>query len=142
MKKLFLALFFVPQIFAASLTFQWNHNATNENILLYRLYEHSGPNYLLLGSTTNNTLVINGIIAGPHAYTVTASNIWGESIKGQEVNTPNLPGAPTNTTIINVSAAYQGSTSPQGPWEDIELAPNIIVTPLYSFYRVKTIIQR
>jgi len=142
MKKLLLALIITPFLsFGATLTFVWNPNAASENILVYKLYEHVGANYTLLGSTANTNIVITNVLAGQHFYTVTSSNVWGESAKAPEVNTPSLPNFPTNITI-QVSAVYQGSTTPSGPWEDLELTQNIRTSPLYSFYRVKTKIER
>jgi len=142
MKKLLLALLMTPFLVSgATLTFVWIPNATSENILVYKLYEHVGASYTLLGSTANTNLVITNVLAGQHFYTITSSNVWGESIKAPEVSTPSLPNTPTNITI-NISAAFQGSITPLGPWEDLELTHNIRISPLYSFYRVKTRIER
>jgi len=59
----------------ATLTFVWFPSATSENILVYKLYEHVGANYILLGSTVNTNLVITNVLAGQHFYTIISSNI-------------------------------------------------------------------
>ncbi len=126
---------------AATLTFQWNASPTNEQVLLYKLYERSGVTFTLLGATNATNLVVPGVVPGQHFFSITASNVWGESVKSVEVSTPPLPTPPTNITI-QVSGEFQGSTNLNGPWITLTTFDAPPLSSQYTFYRSKVFIHK
>jgi hypothetical protein len=65
---------------------------------LYRVYEKSGTNWMMIGSTVTNEYALS-IIPGAHLYTVTSSNYWGESPFSDPAGTPAVISGITNLKI-------------------------------------------
>jgi hypothetical protein len=92
----------VPPI--QSVTLAWdNQSASN---LTYRVYDN-GVITNLVATTTNLGVTLSNVLAAPHRWTVTASNMWGESDPSIPLIVPGAPIPPTNlkpisTTLLNV----------------------------------------
>jgi hypothetical protein len=102
MKKLTLALIiglFASVVSAATLTFSWPNNAALENIELYKLYERVNNTTVLAGTSQTNFLTLTNVVPGRHAWFLTASNFWGESLGSPDASTPGVPSAPTQLRI-------------------------------------------
>jgi hypothetical protein len=90
----------VPPI--QSVTLAWD-SVTNTTVELYKLYEISGPATNLLATTTNLTVTLTNVLAMPHRWFVTASNMWGESDPSNLLVVPGAPVPPTNLKPISTS---------------------------------------
>lgn len=90
----------VPTI--QNVTLAWD-SVTNATVELYKLYEVSGPVTNLLVATTNLTVTLTNVLAMPHKWFVTASNMWGESDPSNLLVVPGAPVPPTNLKPISTS---------------------------------------
>lgn len=97
-----------------NVTLAWDtQTATN---LVYRVYEISGPVTNLLATTTNLTTTLTNVLAAPHRWFVTASNMWGESDPSQPLVVPGAPQPPANlkpvstTLVVPLPGWVEGST--------------------------------
>jgi len=87
-----------------NVTLQWDGQLASN--LVYRVYDN-GVITNLVATTTNLSVTISNVLAAPHRWTVTASNLWGESDPSVPLIVPGAPIPPTNlkpvsTTLLNV----------------------------------------
>lgn len=85
-----------------NVTLAWD-SVTNTTVEIYKLYEISGPVTNLLATTTNLTITLTNVLAAPHRWFVTASNMWGESDPSNILVVPGAPLPPTNLKPISTS---------------------------------------
>jgi hypothetical protein len=107
MKPILLLLALAISATAAELQFAWDPNATNEQIIAYRLYSSpnvAGPYTLAAETGTNTTATITNAILGQAFYYMTASNFWGESERSIGVSTPAVA-LPVNTLSLKLLSA-------------------------------------
>lgn len=84
-----------------SLTFSWD---ASTNATGYRLYEIQGTNRVLLGTTSNLTLVVtNWNVGVAHTVAVTATNMVTESELSQLLIVPPAPPSPKNLKPVPLS---------------------------------------
>lgn len=91
----------------ATVKLAWDANSPSDNIIAYRVYEKIGVNYILLSTVGTNLIVtLSNVTVSDHTYSVTASNLVGESVQSIPVTvtaaqlTP--PNPPTNLRVISV----------------------------------------
>ena len=81
----------------------WDSQAASN--LVYRVYEN-GIITNVIATTTNLSVTISNVLAAPHRWTVTASNMWGESDPSVPLIVPAAPVPPQNlkpiSTTLNV----------------------------------------
>lgn len=87
-----------------NVTLAWDGQSASN--LTYRVYEN-GIITLLVATTTNLSVTLSNVLAAPHRWTVTASNLWGESDPSLPLIVPGAPVPPQNlkpvsTTLIGV----------------------------------------
>ena len=86
-----------------SVTLAWDSQAASN--LTYRIYDN-GIITNLVATTTNLSVTISNVLAAPHRWTVTASNMWGESDASIPLIVPAAPVPPQNlkpiSTTLNV----------------------------------------
>ena len=86
-----------------TVTLAWDGQSASN--LTYRVYEN-GIITNVIATTTNLSVTISNVIAAPHRWTVTASNMWGESDPSVPLVVPGAPMPPTNlkpiSTTLNV----------------------------------------
>jgi len=93
---------------ALDVTFLWDPNSTNQQILAYRLIERVGTNWVLVGQTAGtNYTVTNYAITGPRTFSVTASNALGDSVPAPSLTVPSGATPPTNLKLTTASLAVQ-----------------------------------
>ena len=80
---------------AASVTLAWDPNPAAEQVTGYSVYQDGAK--VWSGAATTATLA--NVAPGAHAFTATASNLWGESAQSLPVTTPPAPGAPKSVTV-------------------------------------------
>ena len=100
MKKL-LTLFLTLALSAraADLLMGWTASPTVDQTLAYNFYMATGGGaFSLYRTTTNTTLTVTNLTPGVYRFYVTATNMWGESIPSNTVQTP--PGRPGAVTLI------------------------------------------
>lgn len=104
MKYLVLLALLAASALAANLTFIWDPNPPDEEVVVYRLYTSSnavGP-FTFCAATTNGTqttLTITNAVQGRAFFYLTASNFWGESLASDHVNTPTFAGSVKGTSL-------------------------------------------
>ena len=86
-----------------TVTLAWDSQAASN--LVYRIYEN-GVVTNVIATTTNLSVTISNVLAAPHRWTVTASNMWGESDASIPLIVPAAPVPPQNlkpiSTTLNV----------------------------------------
>ena len=86
-----------------SVTLAWDSQAASN--LVYRIYDN-GVITNLVATTTNLSVTISNVLAAPHRWTVTASNMWGESDPSVPLIVPGAAQPPQNlkpvSTTLNV----------------------------------------
>ena len=86
-----------------TVTLAWDSQAASN--LVYRVYEN-GVITNVIATTTNLSVTISNVLAAPHRWTVTASNMWGESDASIPLIVPAAPVPPQNlkpvSTTLNV----------------------------------------
>jgi hypothetical protein len=86
-----------------SVTLAWDSQSASN--LVYRIYEN-GVTTNVIATTTNLSVTISNVLAAPHRWTVTASNMWGESDPSVPLIVPGAPVPPQNlkpiSTTLNV----------------------------------------
>jgi hypothetical protein len=86
-----------------TVTLAWDGQAASN--LVYRVYEN-GIITNVIATTTNLSVTISNVLAAPHRWTVTASNMWGESDASIPLIVPAAPVPPQNlkpiSTTLNV----------------------------------------
>ena len=86
-----------------TVTLAWDSQAASN--LTYRIYEN-GIITNVIATTTNLSVTISNVLAAPHRWTVTASNMWGESDASIPLIVPAAPVPPQNlkpiSTTLNV----------------------------------------
>jgi hypothetical protein len=86
-----------------NVTLAWDSQAASN--LTYRIYDN-GIITNVVAMTTNLSVTISNVLAAPHRWTVTASNMWGESDPSVPLIVPAAPVPPTNlkpiSTTLNV----------------------------------------
>jgi hypothetical protein len=91
----------VPPI--QTVTLAWDGQSASN--LVYRIYEN-GIITNVIATTTNLSVTISNVLAAPHRWTVTASNMWGESDASIPLVVPAAPVPPQNlkpiSTTLNV----------------------------------------
>ncbi len=93
------ALALVLTIHAADIQFGWLASATVDPTISYNLYWSTNMTapFVLYGNTTNLTITVTNLTPAVYRFYVTATNIWGESVPSNMVQTP--PGRPSAVTI-------------------------------------------
>ena len=84
-------------------TLGWDAVTTGGPGVVYRVYEITIISTNLLAMTTNNTATLTNVLAAPHRWTVTASNVWGESDHSIPAVVPSTTGTPSQPRIISTS---------------------------------------
>ena len=69
----------------------------------FKFYEIAGTRTLLGTTTTNRFTVINWTVGTPRVFTVTATNMWGESADAVPYVAPPAPVAPSNLQPVPFS---------------------------------------
>lgn len=104
MRKTFLAFLFSAATCLAAdstafVTLAWDPVPDLENDLAgsYNLYHGTvgGPWVILTNVPATQWVVRVEVVRGPHLFTCTASNFWGESTNSNVVSTPRLLADPT-----------------------------------------------
>lgn len=83
-----------------SVTLAWD-NQTASN-LTYRVYDN-GVITNLVATTTNLSVTLSNVLAAPHRWTVTASNMWGESDPSVPLVVPGAPIPPPNPKVVSTT---------------------------------------
>jgi hypothetical protein len=97
---------------AATLTFQWDAMPSGQTWTQVRIYEKSGTNYTLLGSTTSGTatsMTVSGITPGAHNFVARSYDGAWESADSNVLVTGPVPSAPGNFKITAVVMAAVGA---------------------------------
>lgn len=88
---------------ATTVTLSWDANPAAEKVTSYKVYEHTGANYNLLGtvlSTADRTFIVTDPDpAIAHNYALSAVNLRGESAKSADTVLPIGAGIPKNLKI-------------------------------------------
>ena len=139
----------VPPI--QSVTLAWDDQVASN--LTYRVYEN-GVITNVIATTTNLFVTLTNVIAAPHRWTVTASNMWGESHPSVPLVVPGAPQPPANlkpvsTTLVVPVPGIIESTADLASWrtryrlgtDGSGVALTQMVTPKdpLEFMRVKTL---
>jgi len=86
-----------------TVTLAWDSQAASN--LTYRVYEN-GVITNVIATTINLSVTISNVLVAPHRWTVTASNMWGESDASIPLIVPAAPVPPQNlkpiSTTLNV----------------------------------------
>lgn len=81
-------------------TLTWDY--ANPAGFIFYLKDTTGLVTNVVGVVTNATsLTLSNVIAGPHHYSVTASNMWGESDPSVPFITPQKPVTPSNLKPVS-----------------------------------------
>jgi len=83
-----------------TVTLAWDSQAASN--LTYRVYEN-GVITNVIATTTNLSVTISNVLAAPHRWTVTASNMWGESDASIPLIVPAAPIPPQNLKPISTT---------------------------------------
>jgi len=83
-----------------SVTLAWDDQAASN--LTYRVYDN-GVITNLVATTTNLSVTLSNVLAAPHRWTVTASNMWGESDPSVPLVVPGAPTPPQNLKPISTT---------------------------------------
>ena len=83
-----------------NVTLAWDSQAASN--LVYRVYDN-GIITNLVATTTNLSVTISNVLAAPHRWTVTASNMWGESDPSVPLIVPGAPVPPQNPKVISTT---------------------------------------
>jgi hypothetical protein len=83
-----------------TVTLAWDSQAASN--LTYRVYEN-GVITNVIATTTNLSVTISNVLAAPHRWTVTASNMWGESDPSVPLVVPAAPVPPQNLKPISAT---------------------------------------
>ena len=83
-----------------TVTLAWDSQAASN--LVYRVYEN-GIITNVIATTTNLSVTISNVLAAPHRWTVTASNMWGESDPSVPLIVPAAPVPPQNLKPISAT---------------------------------------
>lgn len=87
-----------------TLTFAWDYPATPTNVVFYLRDATSPMTTNLVAMVTNTTSVtVSNILAGPHNWSVTASNLWGESDPSVPFVAPHKPVTPGPVKPVRTS---------------------------------------
>jgi len=103
----------MPPGAGASVLVAWDPNPPADKVTAYRVHYSTNVAaplpWQLIGSTSSNvfefavdssnTNLADGFAPGVHAFYVTASNFWSESLSSLIVSTPPVAGAVLNSTI-------------------------------------------
>jgi hypothetical protein len=134
-----------------SVTLAWDSQAASN--LVYRIYEN-GVTTNVIATTTNLSVTISNVLAAPHRWTVTASNMWGESDASIPLIVPAAPVPPQNlkpvSTTLNVPVpGIIESTTDLATWRTryrlgtdsngVVLTQFIAPTEPLEFMRAKTV---
>ena len=94
---------------AATVSLAWDANPPSEQITQYTLYELIGATWTKLQDipSPTTTVVLPSVAPGVHIYAVTASNIFGESERSNEVATPDVSTPPQNLRTITITLTVQ-----------------------------------
>jgi hypothetical protein len=123
---------------AATFTLSCDPNPAGDGVTGYNFYERLNAVWVKVDSKATNVAQFTNVTAGIHTYTMTATNIMGESGFGQAVTITNLmaaPGVPTNVTI-KVGAVLQRSPAITGPFTNYLTLGVPPFDPLTGYYRV------
>jgi hypothetical protein len=113
-----------------NVTFRWDPRPAGEAVNLYRLWETNASGWTLRGqSTTNQLTVTNYDIAIPHAFSVTASNAWGESPRTNVVTIPVPAGPPANLQPVPLSLVLPVPGTAQVSFDLVHWSERIRVEP-------------
>ena len=84
-----------------TVTLAWdNQSASN---LVYRIYENGVTTNVIAITTNQLSVTISNVLAAPHRWTVTASNMWGESDPSVPLVVPAAPVPPQNLKPISAT---------------------------------------
>ena len=134
-----------------TVTLAWDSQAASN--LVYRVYEN-GIITNVIATTTNLSVTISNVLAAPHRWTVTASNMWGESDDSIPLIVPAAPVPPQNlkpiSTTLNVPVpGIIESTTDLATWRTryrlgtdsngVVLTQFIAPTEPLEFMRAKTV---
>lgn len=100
MKKILcLLLASTLSVSAVDLLLIWDKNPDDQQVTGYNVYEFVSPNWVMIGGAVTNGFSVVNASPGKHTYAVTATNLWGESLRSDSVSTPASPGKPTNLRV-------------------------------------------
>lgn len=98
----------VPPVQAVTLA--WDYAAPTG--MVFRVKDRVGPVTNIVAVVTGATQVtLTNVLAGPHDWSVTASNMWGESDPSVPFVTPAKPVTPTNLKPISTTFKVQTPAS-------------------------------
>jgi hypothetical protein len=87
-----------------TVTLAWDSQAASN--VVYRIYENGVTTNVIAITTNQLSVTISNVLAAPHRWTVTASNMWGESDPSVPLVVPAAPVPPQNlkpiSTTLNV----------------------------------------
>lgn len=104
---------------AATVRLLWNPNVATDQVTGYNAYEFIGTNWVKVGSTVATSITFSNVTQGVHTYSVTATNITGESPRSNSASTNVPPNLPTAPTFLQLEMQVSASDSLNGPWTNI-----------------------
>lgn len=105
-----LTAFTAARLVNRDVRFNWTTNVAAQKVLRHFVYEWITNSPVLVGSSVSNSLVITGIAAGQHEYTIVASNSFGNSLHSLSIllkGPSGPPGAPGSFQIVPAGSGLQ-----------------------------------
>lgn len=103
-----------------SVTFEFVPASPTNQVLLYRIYTVTLPNFPgttnLYGTTTSNRFTITNMLAAPQRVYVASSNVWGEGDLSAPYEMPTRPAPPsslrpiTTSLVVPLPGTIEGTT--------------------------------
>ena len=88
-------LLFAVSAHASTVTLAWDPNPAAEQVTGYSVYQDG----VKVWSGPATTATVANVAPGPHSFTATAVNLWGESPQSLPATTPPGPSAPKGVAI-------------------------------------------
>ena len=85
-----------------TVTLAWDYPSNQIQGMVFRIYEN-GIITNVIATATNLSVTISNVLAAPHRWTVTASNMWGESDASIPLVVPAAPVPPQNLKPISTT---------------------------------------